>query len=44
VIGARILMRLSNDKLRSMFVAILVILAAQMALAAFGINLVKKVP
>jgi uncharacterized protein len=41
VLGARILMKVPNDKLRLMFVCILVILSAQMMLAAFGINLIK---
>jgi uncharacterized protein len=40
VLGARILMKVPNDKLRMMFVCILVILSAQMMLAAFGINLI----
>jgi uncharacterized protein len=44
VLGARILMKLSNDKLRILFVLILVVLAAQMALAAFDINLIKSTP
>jgi uncharacterized protein len=39
VLGARILMNVPNEKLRLMFIVILVILAAQMLLAAFGINL-----
>jgi uncharacterized protein len=43
MLGARILMRLPNDKLRIMFVAILVILSVQMSLAAFGIDLIKRV-
>jgi uncharacterized membrane protein YfcA len=38
VLGARILMRVSNEKLRVLFVAILVVLAVQMLLQAFGIN------
>ena len=38
VLGARILMRVSNEKLRRLFVAILVLLAVQMLLQAFGIN------
>jgi len=44
VLGARILMKLHSDKLRMMFVCILVILSAQMMLAAFGINLVERAP
>jgi uncharacterized protein len=39
VLGARVLMNVPNEKLRLMFIAILVILALQMLLAAFGINL-----
>jgi uncharacterized protein len=39
VLGARILMNVPNEKLHLMFIVILVILAAQMLLAAFGINL-----
>jgi uncharacterized membrane protein YfcA len=38
VLGARILMSVANDKLRLMFIVILLILALQMMLAAFGIN------
>ena len=44
VLGARILMKLPSDKLRIMFVCILVILSAQMMLAAFGINLIERAP
>lgn len=40
VLGARILMKVSNEKLRLMFIAILVILALQMLLAGIGINLI----
>ncbi|HEX3398133.1 MAG TPA: sulfite exporter TauE/SafE family protein [Steroidobacteraceae bacterium] len=40
VLGARILMTVPNEKLRLMFIGILVILAAQMMLAAFGIHLI----
>jgi hypothetical protein len=39
VLGARILMNVPNQKLRLMFIVILGLLAAQMLLAAFGINL-----
>ena len=39
VIGARILINVPAQRLRLMFIVILVILAAQMLLAAFGINL-----
>lgn len=38
VLGARILMNVPNDKLRLMFIVILVILALQMLLTGFGIN------
>jgi len=40
LLGARILMNVPNEKLRLMFVAILGLLALQMALAGFGINLI----
>ncbi|HEY2465272.1 MAG TPA: sulfite exporter TauE/SafE family protein [Steroidobacteraceae bacterium] len=40
VLGARILMNVPNEKLRLMFVAILAILALQMLLTSFGINLI----
>jgi uncharacterized protein len=39
VLGARILINVPAQRLRLMFIVILVILAAQMLLAAFGINL-----
>ena len=39
VLGARILMRVSNEKLRVLFVVVLIALAAQMLLIAFGIHL-----
>lgn len=39
VLGARILMRVPNEKLRLMFVGILLLLALQMLLAALGIDL-----
>jgi len=42
ILGARILMRVSNEKLRSLFVVVLIILAAQMLLAAFHIELFGK--
>jgi uncharacterized membrane protein YfcA len=42
VFGARILMTVSSDKLRLLFIAILLILAVQMMLAAFGINLAGR--
>jgi len=41
VLGARLLMRLSNDKLRLMFVAILLVLAAQMLFEAFHVKAVS---
>jgi uncharacterized membrane protein YfcA len=41
VLGARVLMRLSNDKLRVMFVAILLVLAAQMLFEAFHVKAVS---
>jgi uncharacterized membrane protein YfcA len=40
VLGARILMNVPNEKLRLMFIAILVILALQMLLTGLGINLI----
>lgn len=42
VIGARILMRVSNDKLRILFVLVLLILGVQMLLESFGIHLFKS--
>jgi uncharacterized protein len=44
VLGARILMSVPNEKLRLMFVGILLILAVQMMLAAFGVNLIGHTP
>ena len=44
VLGARILMNVPNQKLRLMFVAILVLLALQMSLAGLGINLIRPRP
>jgi uncharacterized protein len=41
VLGARILMVVSNDKIRLLFVVVLIVLAAQMLLSAFGIDLMK---
>ena len=38
IVGARILMRASNDRLRMLFVAVLIILAAQMLLTGLGMN------
>ena len=40
IIGARILLVVSNDKLRLFFVAVLVLLAIQMLLTLFGIHLI----
>ena len=40
VLGARILMNVPSDKLRLMFIAILVVLALQMLLTGFGIHLI----
>jgi uncharacterized protein len=42
IIGARILLQVSNEKLRILFVVVLAILAAQMLLAAFHIELFGK--
>ena len=39
MLGPRLMLRVSSDKLRLLFVAILVILAAQMGASAFGVNL-----
>jgi len=39
IIGARLLMRLPADKLRIFFVVVLVLLAVQMLLSAFGVHL-----
>jgi uncharacterized membrane protein YfcA len=39
LIGARILMAVSNERIRLLFVAVLVALAVQMALSGFGIEL-----
>ena len=40
ILGARLLMRASSDRVRGLFVLVLVALALQMALAAFGIGFV----
>jgi uncharacterized membrane protein YfcA len=40
IAGARILMIVSNDRLRLLFVAILLVLGIQMLLTAFGIHLI----
>jgi uncharacterized protein len=42
VAGARILMIVSNDKLRLFFVVILIALGIQMLLASFGIHWMKN--
>jgi uncharacterized membrane protein YfcA len=42
IIGARILLQVSNERLRILFVAVLTILAVQMLLAAFNIELFDK--
>jgi uncharacterized membrane protein YfcA len=41
ILGARVLMSISNDKIRLLFVVVLVALAAQMFLAAFGADLFR---
>jgi uncharacterized membrane protein YfcA len=41
-LGARILMRVSNDRVRLLFVVVLVVLGAQMLLQAFGIHLMRS--
>jgi hypothetical protein len=41
VVGARFLMSISNDRIRLLFVIVLVALAAQMFLAAFGTDLFR---
>jgi uncharacterized membrane protein YfcA len=40
VLGARILMAVSNERVRILFIVVLVVLAVQMLLSALGINLV----
>lgn len=42
VLGARILIRLSNEKLRLLFIVVLMILGLQMLLEAFGIHLMGR--
>jgi len=44
ILGARFLMSISNDRIRLLFVAVLVALAAQMFLAAFGTDLFRGTP
>jgi uncharacterized membrane protein YfcA len=41
ILGARVLMSISNDRIRLLFVVVLVALAAQMFLAAFGADLFR---
>jgi uncharacterized membrane protein YfcA len=41
IAGARILMVVSNDKLRLLFVVVLVALGIQMLFASFGIHWIK---
>src|SRR6266403_2608390 len=41
ILGARVLMSISNDRIRLLFVVVLVALAAQMFLAAFGTDLFR---
>jgi uncharacterized protein len=41
IAGARILLLVSNDKLRLLFVAVLVVLGIQMLLIVFGVHLIK---
>jgi hypothetical protein len=41
IIGARILLIVSNDKLRLLFVVILVVLGIQMLLTLFGVHLIE---
>jgi len=43
-LGARLLMRVSNDRLRVLFVAVLALLAVQMLLEAFGVHLFGAAP
>jgi uncharacterized membrane protein YfcA len=44
ILGARFLMSISNDRIRLLFVLVLVALAAQMFLAAFGTDLFRGTP
>jgi uncharacterized membrane protein YfcA len=41
IVGARILLIVSNDKLRLLFVVILLVLGVQMLLIVFGVHLIK---
>jgi uncharacterized membrane protein YfcA len=40
IVGARILMRVSNDRLRLLFIVILALLGVQMLFEAFGIHII----
>jgi uncharacterized membrane protein YfcA len=42
ILGARILMAVSNDRLRLLFVVVLLALAAQMFLRGFGVNVIGR--
>ena len=42
ILGARVLMSISNDRIRLLFVVVLVALAAQLFLAAFGTDLFRE--
>jgi uncharacterized membrane protein YfcA len=44
ILGARILMRVSNEKIRILFVVVLGVLAVQMLLSSFGIDVFKGAP
>jgi uncharacterized membrane protein YfcA len=39
MLGARVLMRVTSERLRVLFVIVLVVLAVQMLLEAFGVRL-----
>ena len=41
IVGARILLLVSNDKLRLLFVVVLVVLGIQMLLIVFGVHLIE---
>ena len=41
IVGARMLLIVSNDKLRLLFVVILVVLGVQMLLIVFGVHLIE---
>jgi hypothetical protein len=43
ILGARILIKVSDERLRLFFVTVLVLLAVQMLLSAFGIHLLKGI-